>query len=136
MSFFDRFRKKETDVERYQRELDARRAAQATAPAASETPEPRSPQSPGSGADLLLVKDVFTITGRGTVVVGQCERPFAVGDKAAVLCSDGSRRDTTVAGIEKFRKTTDHAQPGENVGVLLQGLTKHDIAPGTRLQRR
>lgn len=132
MGLFGPFRKKETDVERYQRELDARRGAQCAAAAANAEPPVKSE----AGAVLLTVKDVFTIAGRGTVVVGRCERPFAVGEPVFVLCPDGSRRGATVSGIEKFRKTTDYAQPGENVGVLLRDLAKRDVSPGAQLQRR
>lgn len=127
MGLFDFLKKKDkTDVEQYQQGLNARRAA----PVAEERPTPS-----GSGTILFKVDDVFAITGQGTVVTGQCRAPFSVGDAVCVCNRDGSCHETVVTGIE-FRKTFTHAEPGGNLGVLLQGLSKADIICGALLKAR
>lgn len=113
-------------MEAYQRELDTLRAAQSCGNTAPES---------SAGTVLLRVEDVFAITSRGTVVVGKCENAFAVGEKVLVVGPTGTR-ETKITGIEKFRKIVNDAQPGENVGVLLQGLTRADVDRGDMLQRR
>lgn len=126
MGLFDFLRKKETDVERYQRDLDARRSASAAVAPAREQ----------SGSALLQVEDVFAITGRGTVVVGKCTAPFGVRDAVIVINPDGSRRESVVMGLEMFRQKCDHAEPGDNVGVLLRGLTRQDVARGAWIRKK
>ena len=84
----------------------------------------------------LTVGDVFTITGRGTVVTGTIDTGHVkVGDAVTLVRSDGSTRELTVSGIEMFRKTTDSAVAGDNVGLLLGGIERGDIARGDRLVR-
>ncbi|XP_048434795.1 elongation factor Tu, chloroplastic-like [Pyrus x bretschneideri] len=76
---------------------------------------------------LLAVEDVFSITGRGTVVTGRVERgKVKVGDSVDIV---GLRetRSTTVTGVEMFQKTLDEAMAGDNVGLLLRGIQKGDI---------
>lgn len=90
-----------------------------------------------SGGDILLrVEDVFSITGRGTVVTGCCESPFAVGDAVVVVNPDSTCRNSMVTGLERFRSKLNDAQPGENVGVLLQGLSRSDVSRGALLKRK
>ena len=87
---------------------------------------------------LMAMEDVFSITGRGTVVTGRVERgTLKVGDNIEIV---GIRdtREATVTGLEMFQKTLDETVAGDNVGVLLRGIQKDDVergmvlsAPGT-----
>lgn len=79
---------------------------------------------------LMAVEDVFTITGRGTVVTGRVERGrVKVGDAVEVV---GLRETlkTTVTGVEMFRKMLDEAQAGDNIGLLLRGINKENVERG------
>jgi len=79
---------------------------------------------------LLAIEDVFSITGRGTVATGRVERgKLKIGDTVE-LVGLGETRNTTVTGIEMFQKILDEALAGDNVGVLLRGVQKKDIARG------
>jgi elongation factor Tu len=79
---------------------------------------------------LMPVEDVFSITGRGTVGTGRVERgKISVGDKVEVV---GIREtmETTVTGVEMFRKLLDYAEAGDNVGLLLRGIDKERLERG------
>ncbi len=79
---------------------------------------------------LMPVEDVFSITGRGTVGTGRVERgKIKTGDKVERV---GIRetRETVVTGVEMFRKILDHAEAGDNVGLLLRGVEKTDLERG------
>jgi len=79
---------------------------------------------------LMPVEDVFSITGRGTVVTGRVEQGVVkVGDTVEIV---GIRNttSTTVTGVEMFRKLLDQGQAGDNVGVLLRGTKKDDVERG------
>lgn len=79
---------------------------------------------------LMPIEDVFSISGRGTVVTGRIERGIVkINDKVQVI---GLRetRDTVVTGIEMFHKILDEGRAGENVGVLIRGLNKEDVERG------
>jgi len=79
---------------------------------------------------LMPVEDVFTITGRGTVATGRIERgQIKVGDKVELV---GLKEtiETTVTGVEMFRKELDFGQAGDNVGLLLRGVDRKDIERG------
>ena len=79
---------------------------------------------------LMPVEDVFTITGRGTVATGRVERGVVkVGDNVAIV-GMGSDKSSVVTGVEMFRKLLDEAQAGDNIGVLLRGITRTDIERG------
>jgi len=79
---------------------------------------------------LMPVEDVFTITGRGTVVTGRIERGIVkVGDEIEVV-GLGDTKKTTCTGVEMFRKLLDEGQAGDNVGLLLRGLKREDIERG------
>lgn len=88
---------------------------------------------------LMPVEDVFSISGRGTVATGRVERGvIRVNDKVELVGLRPAPQATVVTGVEMFNKTLDEAQAGENVGLLLRGLTKDDVergmclvAPGT-----
>ncbi len=84
----------------------------------------------------LTVQDVFSITGRGTVIVGMVEAgSVSVGDSVTLRRADGSTRAVTVAGIEKFRKIMDTAVQGENVGLLLRQLGRNEVGKGDILEK-
>ena len=79
---------------------------------------------------LMPVEDVFTITGRGTVVTGAIAQGIVhVGDKVQIV---GIRdtRETTVTGVEMFRKLMEEGQAGDNVGLLLRGIERTDVERG------
>lgn len=79
---------------------------------------------------LLPIEDVFSISGRGTVVTGRVERGIVkVGETVEVV---GMRptQETTVTGVEMFRKLLDEGRAGDNVGVLLRGLKREDVERG------
>ena len=80
---------------------------------------------------LMPVKDVFTITGRGTVATGRVERgQLNMGDKVEIVGLMEEKKETTVTGIEMFRKLLDYAEAGDNIGVLLRGVDKKEIERG------
>jgi elongation factor Tu len=84
---------------------------------------------------LMPVEDVFTITGRGTVVTGRIERGIVkVGDELEVI-GLGDTKKTTCTGVEMFRKLLDEGRAGDNVGVLLRGLKREDIERGMVLAK-
>jgi elongation factor Tu len=79
---------------------------------------------------MLPIEDVFSITGRGTVVTGRVEQgTLKVGEQVEIV---GIRdlQKTTVTGVEMFRKLLDEAQAGDNVGLLLRGIGKDDVERG------
>ena len=79
---------------------------------------------------LMPVEDVFSISGRGTVATGRIERGVIKINDKLQLVGLGVTRDTVATGIEMFNKIMDEARAGENVGLLLRGLTKDDIERG------
>ncbi|WP_426563102.1 elongation factor Tu [Angustibacter sp. McL0619] len=81
---------------------------------------------------LMPVEDVFTITGRGTVVTGRIERGILkVNEEVEIVgIHTGPAAKTTVTGIEMFRKLLDEGQAGENVGLLLRGIKREDVERG------
>jgi len=89
-----------------------------------------TPERPMDKPFLMPIEDVFTISGRGTVVTGRIERGIVkVGDEVEMV----GIRDTTktvVTGVEMFRKLLDQGQAGDNVGVLLRGTKKDEVERG------
>ena len=80
---------------------------------------------------LMPVEDVFTITGRGTVVTGRIERGIVkVNEEVQIVGIRQDAQTTTVTGVEMFRKLLDEGQAGENVGLLLRGLKREDVERG------
>jgi len=80
---------------------------------------------------LMPVEDVFTITGRGTVITGRIERGIVkVGEEVEIVGIRETSQKTTVTGVEMFRKLLDEGQAGENVGLLLRGTKREDVERG------
>ena len=80
---------------------------------------------------LMPVEDVFTITGRGTVVTGRIERGIVkVNEEVEIVGIRPDSQKTTVTGVEMFRKLLDEGQAGENVGLLLRGTKREDVERG------
>ena len=79
---------------------------------------------------LMPVEDVFTITGRGTVVTGRVERgKVKVGEEVEIIGISDTKK-TVVTGLEMFRKLLDEAQAGDNIGVLLRGVGREEVERG------
>ncbi|MEV4439514.1 elongation factor Tu [Streptomyces sp. NPDC049577] len=80
---------------------------------------------------LMPIEDVFTITGRGTVVTGRIERGVLnVNQEVEIIGIHPEKVKTTVTGIEMFRKLLDEGRAGENVGLLLRGIKREDVERG------
>jgi len=80
---------------------------------------------------LMSVEDVFTITGRGTVVTGRIERgAINIGDEVEIVGMREASVKSTVTGIEMFRKSLDRGEAGDNAGLLLRGIEKNDVWRG------
>ncbi len=85
---------------------------------------------------LMPVEDVFTITGRGTVATGRVERGMVkVQDKVEIVGLMDKPKETTVTGVEMFRKLLDFAQAGDNIGALLRGIDRKEIERGQVLAK-
>jgi elongation factor Tu len=79
---------------------------------------------------LMPIEDVFTISGRGTVVTGRCERgQIKVGEDIEIVGFAPTQK-TVCTGVEMFRKTLDYGQAGDNVGLLLRGIKKDEVERG------
>ncbi|MBI5050153.1 MAG: elongation factor Tu, partial [Nitrospirae bacterium] len=84
---------------------------------------------------LMPVEDVFTISGRGTVVTGRVERGIIkVGEEAEIVGIKETRK-TVATGVEMFRKLLDEGRAGDNIGVLLRGIGKEDVERGMVLAK-
>ncbi len=80
---------------------------------------------------LMPVEDVFSITGRGTVVTGRIERGvIKVGESVEIIGMQEEKQTTTVTGVEMFRKLLDRGEAGDNVGLLLRGIDKDEVERG------
>jgi elongation factor Tu len=79
---------------------------------------------------LMDVEDVFSITGRGTVATGRIERGKVKVGETVQIVGIKDTRETTVTGVEMFRKLLDEGMAGDNVGLLLRGVQKEDIERG------
>ena len=88
------------------------------------------PERPIDGQFLMPIEDVFTISGRGTVVTGRVERGIVrTGDELEIVGIKETTK-TTCTGVEMFRKTLDEGRAGENCGVLLRGTDREDVERG------
>ena len=93
------------------------------------------PQRAVDGAFLMPVEDVFSISGRGTVVTGRIERGIVkVGDEVEIVGIKPTTK-TTVTGVEMFRKLLDQGEAGDNVGVLLRGTKREEVERGQVLAK-
>jgi elongation factor Tu len=80
---------------------------------------------------LMPIEDVFSITGRGTVVTGRIERGvITVGEQVDILGIHDAKQSSVVTGVEMFRKLLDRGEAGDNVGLLLRGIDKEAVERG------
>ena len=94
-----------------------------------------TPERAIDGAFLMPVEDVFSISGRGTVVTGRIERGIVkVGEEIEIVGIKATQK-TTVTGVEMFRKLLDQGQAGDNVGILLRGTKREDVERGQVLAK-
>ncbi len=94
--------------------------------------------TPARNADqdfLMPVEDVFTITGRGTVATGRVERGMIKLNEEVEIVGIKETKKTVATGLEMFRKLLDFAEAGDNVGVLLRGVTRQDVVRGQVLAK-
>jgi elongation factor Tu len=85
---------------------------------------------------LMPIEDVFSISGRGTVVTGRVERGVVnVGDEVEIIGLTDESTKSVATGVEMFRKLLDRGEAGDNVGVLLRGVKKEDVARGQVLAK-
>jgi translation elongation factor EF-Tu-like GTPase len=100
-------------------------------------PQDAGPQDAGpqdASSFELVIEDVFSITGRGTVVTGRvASGSTRVGDQLTVVRDGVALMTATLTGVEMFRRTLDVAHAGDNVGLLLHGIRREDVARGDRL---
>ena len=86
-------------------------------------------------AFLMPIEDIFSISGRGTVVTGRVERGIVkVGDEVEIVGIRPTQK-TMVTGVEMFRKLLDQGEAGDNIGVLLRGTKKDDVERGQVLAK-
>ena len=84
----------------------------------------------------MTIEDVFTITGRGTVVTGKVETgSVSVGDTVILRRVSGGTKEVTITGVEMFRKILDKAVKGDNVGLLLRGVDRAEVGRGDILEK-
>jgi len=94
-----------------------------------------TPERAIDGAFLLPIEDVFSISGRGTVVTGRIERGIVkVGEEVEIVGIKDTVK-TICTGVEMFRKLLDQGQAGDNVGVLLRGTKREDVERGQVLAK-
>jgi elongation factor Tu len=94
-----------------------------------------TPERAIDGAFLMPIEDVFSISGRGTVVTGRIERGIVrVGDEIEIVGIKATTK-TTCTGVEMFRKLLDQGQAGDNVGVLLRGTKREEVERGQVLAK-
>ena len=84
---------------------------------------------------LMSIEDVFTISGRGTVVTGRVERGKVSLNEEVEIVGLRPTKKTVVTGIEMFRKSLDYAQAGDNAGVLLRGIARDEVERGQVLAK-
>jgi elongation factor Tu len=94
-----------------------------------------TPPRPVDKAFLMPIEDIFSITGRGTVVTGRVERGVVkVGEEVEIVGIRATRK-TVVTGVEMFRKLLDEGQAGDNIGALLRGVDKDEVERGQVLAK-
>jgi translation elongation factor EF-Tu-like GTPase len=119
----------------FRRKQDESMDAQELLARAHAAPPPPGTAPSGSAPGFrMTVEDVFAITGRGTVVTGRIEAGrITKGATVSLTRADGTARPVLVKGIEMFRKRTDSAAAGDNVGLLLDGVARDGVARGDLL---
>src|SRR5690606_27505081 len=94
-----------------------------------------TPERPIDQPFLMPIEDVFSISGRGTVVTGRVERGIVkVGDEVEIIGIRPTQK-TTVTGVEMFRKLLDQGQAGDNIGALLRGIDRDGVERGQVLAK-
>ena len=94
-----------------------------------------TPERDNAKPFLMSIEDVFTITGRGTVVTGRVERgQLKLNDEVEIVGIKDTKK-TVVTGIEMFRKQLDYAEAGDNAGVLLRGISREEVERGQVLAK-
>jgi len=94
-----------------------------------------TPERPIDKPFLMPIEDVFSISGRGTVVTGRVERGIVKVGEEVEIVGLGATRKTVVTGVEMFRKLLDEGRAGDNVGALLRGIGKDDVERGQVLAK-
>jgi elongation factor Tu len=94
-----------------------------------------TPERPIDKPFLMPIEDVFSISGRGTVVTGRVERGIVKVGEEVEIVGLGATRKTVVTGVEMFRKLLDEGRAGDNVGALLRGIGKEDVERGQVLAK-
>ncbi|KAI3526785.1 hypothetical protein L1887_06048 [Cichorium endivia] len=90
-----------------------------------------TPERQKEKAFLMPIEDVFSIAGRGTVATGRVEQgTIKVGEEVEIMGLMQGSKKTTVTGVEMFKKSLDHGEAGDNVGLLLRGISRTDIQRG------
>ena len=90
-----------------------------------------TPPRPVDKPFLMPIEDIFTITGRGTVVTGRVERGIVkVGEEIEIVGMQAETKKSVVTGVEMFRKLLDEGQAGDNIGALLRGIDKDEVQRG------
>ena len=116
---FGFLKKKKSEEELYLEDLERRKQAQGSCSSSS------------SAAFELKVEDVFSISGRGTVVTGRvAQGTIALGDRILIRGREGQTLETKIGGIEAFRNALRKASQGEVVALLLLGIQKDQVHPG------
>jgi len=94
-----------------------------------------TPNRPIDGAFLMPIEDVFSISGRGTVVTGRVERGVVKINEEIEIVGIKATQKTVVTGVEMFRKLLDQGQAGDNIGALLRGTKREDVERGQVLAK-
>ena len=102
-------------------------------PAPQSEPTASAPANP-TGPGVMIVDDVFSIKGRGTVATGRIESGEFYINQTVIIETANGPIQTAISGIEAFRKTTDHASAGDNVGLLLRDIARNEINRGDKIQ--
>lgn len=128
MGLFDFFKKSsKSDVERYYEERSKLSEEQGI----NNIQYSNSANNGFQSGFSMLVEDVFSIRGKGTVVTGRIKSgSIRTGDTVTLQCFNGTTRSVLVVGIEKIDKRLNFAQAGDNVGMLLKGVSNADIGRG------
>lgn len=82
---------------------------------------------------LLIVEDVFSIKGRGTVVTGTALAPITVGQHVTIQRTDGTSYTSTITGVEAYNANLEAANPGDDVGIMLADVDRNQVVSGDRV---